>query len=95
MTKPSPPETQLLTKKNLKNVPPAPSNLQTYLRREQKFEKVALGLSSNREDGESMTRDWERTWKAAGEKRNKGSRPSASFSEGWRMMDMYYTGTVI
>jgi len=95
MSKSGPAETRALTKNSLKYVPPAPSNLQSYLIREENFERLALGLKSQKQDGESVMSEWERTWQAAGGTEVRTSTFSSSFSEGWRKMDMYYTGTVI
>jgi len=52
-----------LTLENLRRVPLAPSNRQTYLSRDQNFERVSLCLPTQRKSGADMVREWEEGWR--------------------------------
>lgn len=56
-----------LTKDNLKQLPVPPhSNQEAYEKVDQNFERVPLGLNTNRVDGITTLRAWEEQWAAAG-----------------------------
>jgi hypothetical protein len=65
---PSPPpraNTTPLTLGNLRQLQSAPSNLHTYLRRDQNFERVPLGLEIERRRGEERVEEFEERWRVA------------------------------
>ncbi|PMD21935.1 hypothetical protein NA56DRAFT_748290 [Hyaloscypha hepaticicola] len=66
-TNPPPPQTQTtpLTRENLRQLQIAPSNLNLYLSRDQNFERVPLGLQTQRRCGEEMVREFEERWTRA------------------------------
>jgi len=59
-------QSSTLTPQNLSRVPKAPSKTQTYLRQEQNFEKVPLGLAVTRKSGKEMVSEFERAWNGSG-----------------------------
>lgn len=55
-----------LTSQNLSQLPLPPRiNRDIYLQADQNFERVPLGLPTNRPDGNTILRDWERVWEIA------------------------------
>ncbi|TVY81700.1 hypothetical protein LSUE1_G003833 [Lachnellula suecica] len=54
-----------LTRENLSRVQIAPSNRETYLQRDQNFERVPLGLATNRRDGHVTVDIWQEQWRLA------------------------------
>jgi hypothetical protein len=63
-------ETQNPTPENRSQVPEGPSNLWTYLQRDESFERTALGETSARHP-DAVARDleeWERQWNALGQR---------------------------
>jgi hypothetical protein len=55
-----------LRRENLRQLQTAPSNLNGHLSRDQNFERVQLGLQTQRRCGEEMVREFEERWTRAG-----------------------------
>lgn len=51
-----------LTSENLSHIPKDQSNLEKYRQNEDEFEKVLLGVGSQRRDVETEMREWERRY---------------------------------
>mgnify|MGYP003636721616 FL=1 len=54
-----------LTLENLKRLPIAPPNLQTYLSTPYNFEKVPVGMKTSRMDMANVLEAWDRRWEEA------------------------------
>jgi hypothetical protein len=53
------------------NVPQPHSNREAYLRNDQNFERIPLGLEARMVDGRTMVREWEEWWRDAGRRRGE------------------------
>jgi len=57
-----------ITEQTLETVRDGPSNIETYSRQDQNFERVSLGLESRPRDMQAVCRDWDVRWSEASKK---------------------------